>query len=58
MGMSPSEVIPRSRPWLVPAVVQQTVDVAVPAVERGVRLQIALALAAAQAAVVPHSAGG
>lgn len=42
----------------VPAVVQQAVDVPVPAVERGVRLQIALALAASQAAVVPHPAGG
>lgn len=42
----------------VPAVVQQAVDVSVPAVERGVRLQIALALAASQAAVVPHPACG
>lgn len=40
----------------VPAVVQQAVDIPVPAVERGVCLQIALALAASQAAVVPHPA--
>lgn len=40
----------------VPAVVQQAVDIPIPAVERGVRLQIALALAASQAAVVPHPA--